>query len=434
MRSIFLNLKRKTMKKNLIWGATVAFSALIFSSCQKDDSFSSAPNQTQDLEAARNASVVVPDAPADIARVPLFVSQQFMQGGAHTSYVAPDPSNPNGTAGKGPRTTRDNTPPTVNITSPANGASITGSVTISANATDNVGVTSVAISINGTTMWTWIAAPYSNTWTPSTDGNYTITATAKDAKGNISTHSIVVSRSSTTTGGTGGTGTGTGGTGTPTLPARYVMSTPAPFYQGGEGSCGALAITMQRSIDYYYSSGASSYSNSTNVLSPEFLYNLSKVSGDCGSGTSMIKSLDFTVKRGICKWSSLAYDVYNGCDSSIITSTMKSEAMNFRAPAFRAMLPSDRTAIKTSLAANHPVSFSFTMDSNFAYAPNTPGYIWNSRGTMMSTHALTIIGYDDSINAFRAINGWGSSWGDQGYIWIDYNFFATISSYVYALY
>jgi hypothetical protein len=356
-----------------------------------------------------------------------------MQSGAHSSYVAQGNGNPSGTAGKGPRTTttRDATPPTVNITSPSNGASVTGAVTISVSASDNVGVSSVAVTINGTTMWTWIAAPYSNTWTPPADGNYTITATAKDAKGNISSHSIVISKSTTTSGGTGGTGTGTG---TTNLPSSHMMRTPAPFTQGGEGSCTSIAVAMQRSIDYYYTSGASSFDNGVNVFSPEFMYNLTKLSGGCGAGASIIKSLSYTKSNGVCRWNTLPYSSSNGCDSSIITSAMRNEALNYRIANYRSMNTLDRAAIKSSLASNHPVVFSFQMDSNFAYAPNTPGYIWNSRGTLMSTHAVIIVGYDDNLGAYRLMNGWGSGFGDQGFIWVDYSFFETIVSSVYAMY
>jgi hypothetical protein len=38
-------------------------------------------------------------------------------------------------------------------------------------------------------------------------------------------------------------------------------------------------------------------------------------------------------------------------------------------------------------------------------------------------HALVVVGYDDSKRAFRVRNSWGTGWGDNGSIWIDYDFF-----------
>jgi hypothetical protein len=40
-------------------------------------------------------------------------------------------------------------------------------------------------------------------------------------------------------------------------------------------------------------------------------------------------------------------------------------------------------------------------------------------------HAMALVGYDDVKQAFRVRNSWGTSWGDNGSIWIDYDFFCT---------
>ena len=155
------------------------------------------------------------------------------------------------------------------------------------------------------------------------------------------------------------------------------------------------------------------------------------MASSCGSGAAMSSSLEFIRKRGICTWNSLPYDFSNGCDTININASMKSEAINYTIPTYHYSIASDKTAVKTSLAAKHPVSFTFQMDSNFYNA--YPGYIWNSRGTLMYTHALTLVGYDDAKGAYKAINAWGTSWGDQGFIWIDYDFFGSIVGYVYAM-
>ncbi|MGH8655639.1 MAG: Ig-like domain-containing protein, partial [Gammaproteobacteria bacterium] len=87
----------------------------------------------------------------------------------------------------------DTTPPTVSIAAPANGATVSGTVTVSANASDNVGVTSVAFKVDGTTFLTDTAAPYSMSWntTSVSEASHALTAVASDAAGNTTTSSAV---------------------------------------------------------------------------------------------------------------------------------------------------------------------------------------------------------------------------------------------------
>ena len=42
---------------------------------------------------------------------------------------------------------------------------------------------------------------------------------------------------------------------------------------------------------------------------------------------------------------------------------------------------------------------------------------------MHAYHAMVLVGYDDGRHAFRLRNSWGKDWGDDGSIWVDYNFF-----------
>jgi len=96
----------------------------------------------------------------------------------------------------GSTTSPDLTAPTVSFSSPANGAIISGSVPIVASASDNVGVASVTISIDGVPMITDTTAPFSFTWftTAVPNGGHTITAVASDAAGNatMATLSVIV--------------------------------------------------------------------------------------------------------------------------------------------------------------------------------------------------------------------------------------------------
>jgi hypothetical protein len=88
----------------------------------------------------------------------------------------------------------DTTPPTVSITSPANGATVSGTINVTASASDNVGVTSVQFQLDGANAGAPdTSAPYSIPWdtTGVSNGAHTITAVARDAAGNTRTSATV---------------------------------------------------------------------------------------------------------------------------------------------------------------------------------------------------------------------------------------------------
>ena len=77
----------------------------------------------------------------------------------------------------------DTTQPTVTITAPANGATVSGPVSVSITANDDVGVASVDLKLDGTTIKTWPAPPYTMSWDTMTvsNGPHTLQAVAHDA-------------------------------------------------------------------------------------------------------------------------------------------------------------------------------------------------------------------------------------------------------------
>src|SRR5712691_3600063 len=88
----------------------------------------------------------------------------------------------------------DTTPPTVSITSPREGATVRGTVRLTASASDNVGVVGVQFFGDGTALGDEVTtAPYSILVdsTTSSDGPHTLTAKARDAAGNSNTSAAV---------------------------------------------------------------------------------------------------------------------------------------------------------------------------------------------------------------------------------------------------
>ena len=89
----------------------------------------------------------------------------------------------------------DTTPPVVTMTAPAPNATVSGSVTVSANASDNVGVAGVQFLLNGAPLGAEdTTAPYSITWSSTSVANggpYQLSARARDAATNQTTSSAV---------------------------------------------------------------------------------------------------------------------------------------------------------------------------------------------------------------------------------------------------
>jgi hypothetical protein len=88
----------------------------------------------------------------------------------------------------------DPTPPTVSMTAPAEGATVSGSITVSANATDNVGVYGVRFLVDGARIGSEDkTSPYSIPLDTTTliNGPHSLTALARDVAGNQTTSSPV---------------------------------------------------------------------------------------------------------------------------------------------------------------------------------------------------------------------------------------------------
>ena len=88
----------------------------------------------------------------------------------------------------------DTTPPAVSITAPAAGANVSGTTTVTATASDAVGVAGVQFLLDGASLGAEdTTSPYSVSWNTTTaaNGPHTLTARARDAAGNTATSTAV---------------------------------------------------------------------------------------------------------------------------------------------------------------------------------------------------------------------------------------------------
>jgi hypothetical protein len=97
--------------------------------------------------------------------------------------------------------TGDSTPPTVNVTSPSNGATVSGTVNITATATESI--KQMEFLVDGQVVNTDTSSPYSYAWNAASvsNGSHTIAARATDNADNVGTSAnvtVTVSGGSTT--------------------------------------------------------------------------------------------------------------------------------------------------------------------------------------------------------------------------------------------
>jgi hypothetical protein len=100
--------------------------------------------------------------------------------------------------------TSDTAAPTVSVSSPAAGATVSGTVSLAATAADNVGVVGVQFRVDGTNVGAEdTSSPFGASWNSSSvaNGAHSVTAVARDAAGNVTTSapvSITVSNAAPT--------------------------------------------------------------------------------------------------------------------------------------------------------------------------------------------------------------------------------------------
>lgn len=200
--------------------------------------------------------------------------------------------------------------------------------------------------------------------------------------------------------------------------------------QGQYGTCVAWSVgynlrTFMHAVDYDLSK--SDLELKQNQYSPKDLFlaiNNDDKGKDC-NGTNFEYALDVLVDRGITTQDIAPYTELSNC-SQLPDADWTEDAATQKIDNYRKINHTDVNTIKNYLDANRVISFGAklgdkfmqTEDDEVLRSPETYGYTGQH-----AYHAMLLSGYDDSKQAFRVVNSWGTQWGDKGYIWVDYDFF-----------
>jgi C1A family cysteine protease len=196
--------------------------------------------------------------------------------------------------------------------------------------------------------------------------------------------------------------------------------------QGNQGSCVAWATGYYlKSFQENMEDLSNGLTGNKNQMSPAFIYNQIKV-GSCADGSVIPDALDLISSTGIVTWQEMPYS-QNECDIQP-TSEQKDLAEENKIISF-ASLDGDLLfeQAKAFLMNNQPIVIAISIDKDFFGKIDQKGdAVYREFEKEDGAHAILVVGYDDSKNAFKAVNSWGRNWGNNGFVWIDYTAFQEV--------
>ncbi len=192
---------------------------------------------------------------------------------------------------------------------------------------------------------------------------------------------------------------------------------PEPGYQGRLGSCGAWAAayalkSFQENYERRWGTEKEGH-----VFSPSFLYNLFSNGQDRGSHFPGLFAL---LKNKGC--ATLKTMPYTENVAKLPSREALDEGKQYRIASYSRLDPKNIESIKTVLSERQPVVFGAMLYQDFI--DYRGGVYLRGTSARYGGHGMLLVGYDDSLQAFKFINSWGPGWGEEGYGWMHYDTFA----------
>jgi hypothetical protein len=285
---------------------------------------------------------------------------------------------PNDTKGIGTNCTPTtvNAPPTVSITSPSSGATVNaGSVPMTANASDDTSVASVAFAVDGTTVSTDTTSPYSANWDASkatAGSSHTITAKATDAGGLSTTAQETVKIAAAT------------------QPPPPTVSLSAPSAQATVSGTTNISVTA-----------------SSSVKNVQFKLDGANL-GAADTASPFTYSWDTTkVTNGTHTLSAVASDGTNSVTAANVTVTVNNQpvtppvTVSLSAPANNATVSGATTAVSAT-ASSGTTSVQFKLDgANLGSADTAAPYTatWDTTKVANGAHTLSAVASNGTSTA-----------------------------------
>jgi C1A family cysteine protease len=204
------------------------------------------------------------------------------------------------------------------------------------------------------------------------------------------------------------------------IPASIDLSGlfPLPGDQGNQNSCVGWALgyaikTYQEKVQYQWDLTLET------TFSPAFIYN--QINGGNDTGSNPLTAFNLLQSQGVASLSTMPYNQQDY--TSQPTQTAIDEASLYKVRAFSKIESID--SAKAALANQVPIYGSLRVYQSFSsLASAGENALYNSFiGGQSIGHAVVVVGYDDNKfgGAFKIMNSYGQSWGDNGFFWVRYN-------------
>lgn len=213
---------------------------------------------------------------------------------------------------------------------------------------------------------------------------------------------------------------------------------PVPGNQGPIGSCvswatGYGAYTIEAAIQNKWTNKSEITAAAFSAL---FIYNNTKVGG-CGDGSRINDAAEFLQTTGDVYFS----DFNPGDCNTMPNPDLISKAMDFKIKDYSTLFSYNETdnqekinKVKESLNQKHPVVIGMNVTDGFMNARGVETWDPSISPSYVGGHAMCIIGYDDTKEAFELLNSWGQDWGSKGFIWVKYDDFTANTRYALQIY
>jgi C1A family cysteine protease len=207
--------------------------------------------------------------------------------------------------------------------------------------------------------------------------------------------------------------------------------------QGNKGTCVAWAVgynlkTALNAIDNHWA--PEQLDSAIYQTSPKDLWLCipqSQKGTNC-SGTCFEPAFAALMSDGVATMQAVPYENLGNCNGRK-TGDSNNKLVSFSRIVSETEMPRIEH-LKAYLDAGTPLVFGARLGDRFMNWNSSAvisSDIYNYTG-MHASHAMVLTGYDDSKNAFRIRNSWGKAWGDEGSIWVDYQFFC--NNFCYAVF